>query len=144
MALDPATVQNIAGSQVTVAERWLKMYRTIHHLFLQTDFTNRDDFDFTLDQINLRMDAMEDSIDAMATQLATALEVITIWGMAHVHPTAAPGPPSPTVLPLIIEDPEYVTTPEAQSTFENVDARDEELQATGEPVVPAAADTAST
>ncbi len=140
MAFDALTAANMVGSKITVAERWLKLYRKIHFLFLRNDFTNRKDFEFTINQINLRMDTMEANILSMLSQQQAQITALTLHGGTHFHiaPQAPAGtlPTTPAIVPPIVGPAAFLKSPPALTTTTFVEQRDAILQATGEPVVP--------
>jgi hypothetical protein len=138
MALDPGTALNLVGSKITVAERWLKLYRKIHFLFLQFDFTNRNDFEFSIQTLNTRITTLETNIQATLAQINAKLSTIETHGKTHTH-IAPPlgGPTAPPVPPLITGGPAtFANSPLALTTKSFVTTRNNILQATGEPVVP--------
>jgi hypothetical protein len=140
MALDAQTAANMAGSEVTVAERWLKLYRKIHNLFLRNDFVNKNDFETTLKQINLRVDTLEVNILTMLGQIESQVAGLAAHSSSHIHmvPQAPTGilPSSPSITAPVIGLAQFIKTPGATSTTIAVEARDAILQATGEPVIP--------
>jgi len=122
---------NIAGSKITIAQRWQKLYRTIYHTFLKSDFTHKDDYAQDLAQLNARVTELE-------TKITTELTKIQIGLSTHIHTapqapagalptTPPPAPPytsgfSPTK-PVIHKD-----------TF--LEQKDALLQATGPALAP--------
>jgi len=136
MAFDAGTAANIVGSEITVAERWLKLYRKIHDLFLKDDFTNRNDHEAAVKQINLRIDTLETGINATLSQINLALNLIQIHGIAHLHLGNLGAPTGPPLPPLVIAPASFVPTPPAITTKTFATTRNTVLQATGEPVVP--------
>lgn len=137
MALDARTSANMAGTNVTVAERWLKMYRKIHNLFLRHDFTNRNDFEFTLEQINLRITQLETNVTKAVTEFNARISALDRHALIHTHATAALGPPVPALPAHLPGSPIiFSKSKPAQSTQQFVVSRDSVLQSTGEPVVP--------
>ena len=134
MALDAGTVSNLATSKIAPVERFLKLYRKLHDLFLQSDFTNRKDHETAVKQINIRIDTLERNINSTLSQITASLSNILIHANTHIHPGLglSPGVPPLVITPSVI----LVPSPPAITTKSFALARNNLLQATGEPVVP--------
>lgn len=141
MALNGGNAANAAGSKVTIAERWIKLYRKIHNLFLKKDFTNRQDFEFTVKQLNLRIDSLEQQLNTAINALNTKFSVFETHYNAHTH-VSPPAPVNPVVtaptVPSLVPAPPATSpvTQQARTTTQFVEQRDTILQSTGEAVVP--------
>jgi hypothetical protein len=80
---------NIVASLFTLDERWTKLYRTIHHLFLRKEFIHIQDYNFMVQEMNNRISVIE-------TKLNTELQKIALGMMTHVHPSP-PAPVNPVI-----------------------------------------------
>jgi hypothetical protein len=122
---------NIATSQAATAERYLKLYRELHNLYLKDDFVNFQDFGLALSELNLRIDTLEQ-------QLISQLKSIEIGLSNHVHIVPqAPAGALPSNPPLV---PPYISAlaatkpvPQGRSFADN---RNLILQATGPAITP--------
>lgn len=78
---------NIIKSQITKSERWFKLYRTIHHLFLKDEFVHITDYTKMVAEMNARIAAVEATSTAELAKVATGLAT-------HVHPVTTAGGPT--------------------------------------------------
>lgn len=100
---------NILASQFTKAERWLKLYRTIHHLFLKDEFVHITDYNQMVSEMNARITAVEASNKAELSKIQAGLSshfhmvpqspsgTLPSQPPAGVPYTAAPQPSKPVV-----------------------------------------------
>jgi hypothetical protein len=99
---------NIVASQITKSERWTKLYRTIHHLFLKDEFVHIEDYNKMVQEMNARILQVETNANA---SIATAVAQITATVVGHTHPSP-PAPVNPVVTgPGVIIVPPVVTPP---------------------------------
>ena len=109
----------IITSQITKAERWLKLYRVIHHLFLRQEFPHIQDYNRAIDEINAKIATLEANIN-QSIQNAVQQISIAVQGHTHIVPqtpagvtTSSPGmltappifspvPSTPKVIPLTV------------------------------------------
>jgi hypothetical protein len=100
---------NIIKSQITKSERWLKLYRTIHHLFLKDEFVHVTDYTKMVAEMNARITAVEakatTEIAGLAAGLTTHFHMVpqAITGTLPSAPaapvfTATPQPSKPVVI----------------------------------------------
>lgn len=122
---------DVGTSQVAPVERYLKLYREIHNLYLRRDFVNLQDFNTAMTAINTRFTELESKIIA-------ELAAIQIGLATHIHVAPqAPAGALPTAPPAV---PPYtsafsVTQPVvAKTTF--VEQNNSALQATGPAIAP--------
>lgn len=78
---------NVATSKIAPKERYLKMYREIHNLYLRTDFTNLQDFNQAMTELNARFTELE-------TKITTELATLQIGLATHTHPVTTVGGPT--------------------------------------------------
>lgn len=99
------SLANIVTSQITKDQRWDKLYRIIHHLFLRKEFVHIKDYNLMIEQLNTRISMVEANANASiaALTLSTNLAII-----GHTHTITAPGNPSGPGLPIV---PATVTPP---------------------------------
>jgi hypothetical protein len=71
---------DLVTSQVAPQERWLKLYRKIHDLYLKDDFANLRDFETAIKEINARISELEAKmiIELNKIQAAIATHVHTV------------------------------------------------------------------
>lgn len=99
---------NIIASQFTKSERWTKLYRMIHHLFLKDEFVHIEDYNKMVADMNARILTVETNANA-SIQAAVAQITATVLGHIHVVPQAPAGTlPSG---PGVITTPPMVTPP---------------------------------
>lgn len=124
-------LSNIVTSQFTKSERWLKLYRIIHHLFLKEEFIHTADYQVMVTQMNARITTLEAMLNVELAKVATAL-------VAHTHAyvnVAAPaitGPAVPSYIPAL------QPTPIVVPTTAGMQAMDATLMATGPAQAPLA------
>ncbi len=87
---------SIISSQITKAERWVKLYRTIHHLFLQFEFVHIEDYNLMVQQMNARILAVETNANASIAAAVTAIKTAIV---GHTHATGV-GPSGPGIIPV--------------------------------------------
>lgn len=80
---------NVAASQITKTERWNKLYRIIHHLFLRNEFIHKDDYLQMVKEMNARFATLE-------AMVVAELGKVQIGLSTHVHPSP-PAPVNPVV-----------------------------------------------
>lgn len=85
-----SSLDNIIPSQVTKAERWTKLYRSIHSLFLKDEFVHIDDYKQMVTEMNARIAMVEANANASITAAVAALQAAII-GHFHVAPQAPAG-----------------------------------------------------
>ena len=110
---------DIISSQITKSERWTKLYRTIHHLFLRDEFVHIEDYNQMVNEMNARITTVEANANA---SIAAAVAQITATVVGHTHPSppaplnpvvtgpgviilppvVTPAPPAPLVVPVTI------------------------------------------
>jgi len=78
---------NIVTSKIATAQRWMKLYRNIYHMFLKRDFAHKLDYLQDLMQINQRITELE-------TKISTELAKIQAGIAAHTHISGGPGSPT--------------------------------------------------
>ena len=79
-------LNDVNNSQVTVSERWNKLYRIIHHLFLKKEFIHINDYKKMIDDMNSRFEDLEKKVNAELQKIQTAHNT-------HIHTvTTANGP----------------------------------------------------
>jgi hypothetical protein len=91
---------NILASQITKAERWTKLYRIIHHLFLKNEIVHVEDYKTMLSELNRRIDQLNKKLDANLMNMKVQFD-----SHIHVAPQAASGvlPTQPPTVPLTID-----------------------------------------
>jgi len=160
----PLPSVNIVTNKFSVKERWLKLYRKIHNLFLKDEFVHVVDYKTMLEQLNLRMSLIEANMvagDAAVTAATTAAIGTLSAGIAaqtaaleagsatHIHnapqapagilpttPAVPPPLPLPPSVPPTLPAPPAPTTPKVPYTGVALKAADITLQATGPAVAP--------
>lgn len=124
--------RNILASQVTKSERWTKLYRIIHHLFLKNEIVHVDDYKTMLGELNKRIDQLNKKLDSNLTNMKAQFDSHT-----HVAPQAPSGaiPTQPPVVPLTVDQ-----TPIAPVTYVDaaLKAQDARQMATGPATAPLA------
>jgi len=84
---------NLFKSKIAVSERWFKLYRRIHNLFLSKEFIHIEDYKLMFNQLNTRIDNLNQKLDANLNNIA-----VTFGTHVHVAPQA-PGGAIPTMPP---------------------------------------------
>jgi hypothetical protein len=87
--------RNMLSSQITKSERWSKLYRIIHHLFLRNEIVHVEDYKTMLSELNKRIDQLNKKLDLNIANVKTLFD-------SHIH--MAPQAPSgtlPTQKPLV-------------------------------------------
>ena len=124
---------NIIKSQVTKSERWLKLYRTIHHLFLKDEFVHVTDYTKMVAEMNARIAAVEAKSTAELAKVAAGLA-------SHFH--LVPQAPSGTLPSAPPAAPPFVATPQPSKPVvidkTAMEAYDAALMATGPAQAPLA------
>lgn len=86
---------NFLTSTVAPQERWLKLYRKIHNLFLSKEFIHTIDYNLMVTQMNGRITELE-------LKLAAELAARDIRFNTHVHPSPqAPTGQLLTLMPVV-------------------------------------------
>lgn len=80
-------LNEVTSSQITKAERWVKLYRTIHHLFLREEFIHKNDYAQMMTEMNARITAIEALMTSELSKVAAAL-------VSHTHPVVTNGGPT--------------------------------------------------
>lgn len=127
VALDP----RVTSSSQAPAQRWRKLYRKIHDLFLQDEFVHIDDYKLMVRQMN-------DRISIIETKINTELQKIAQGVSAHTHPSPpAPVNPVVTAPPAVPPyTPGFEPTKEVQLTDKAMKAENRKLQAEGPALSP--------
>lgn len=91
---------NVLASQVTKSERWTKLYRVIHHLFLKDEIVHVDDYKKMLSELNKRIDQLNKKLDANLTNLKVQFDTHN-----HIAPQAPSGaiPTQPPLVKLTVD-----------------------------------------
>lgn len=130
-----SSLDNIIPSQVTKAERWTKLYRSIHSLFLKDEFIHIKDYNQMVTEMNARITELETKLTAELAKLATGLS-------AHFHmaPQAPTGtlPTTPPIAPLPVYAPAYVPTKPVTPVTIGMEARNAQLLGLGPATAPLA------
>ena len=91
MSLD--AVLNLASSR-SKAERWRKLYRKLHNLFIKSELAHTKDVELAIRQLDARITQVEANLNAAVaavnTSLTSAINVI----QAHTHPVTTVGGPT--------------------------------------------------
>ena len=91
MSLDIAL--NLASSK-SKSERWIKLYRKIHNLFIREELAHTKDVDLAVKQLDARITQVEANLNAaiaaVNTSLTSAINVI----QAHTHSVTTVGGPT--------------------------------------------------
>jgi hypothetical protein len=125
---------SIITSQITKDQRWDKLYRIIHHLFLRKEFVHIDDYNLMIQQLNARITAVEAAANASIASL-TAFTNANI--IAHTHTITAPGSqsaPGLPILPIVLPPPPPTPIPMPVTTA--MIAKDNLLMAAGPALAP--------
>ena len=84
---------NIISSKIAVSERWFKLYRRIHNLFLAKEFVHVDDYKTMFKGLNERIDKLNQKLDSNLNTISTTFA-------SHIHNAPqAPGGVIPTAPP---------------------------------------------
>lgn len=128
-----ALPSNFSTSQITKSERWLKLYRTIHHLFLKDEFIHVADYNQMVTEMNTRITELETKLTVELTKLALGLST-------HIHmaPQAPAGtlPTTPPTAPLPVYSPGLSPTKPVVPVTTGMQTADSALMATGPAVAP--------
>lgn len=123
-----ALPSNYSKSQITKDQRWDKLYRTIHHLFLKDEFIHIADYNQMVTEMNTRITELETKLTKELTAIASGLSL-------HVHSSTAPGQPtSPPIAPAYA--PGFVPTKPVVPVTTAMDAADAKYLAFGPAVAP--------
>ena len=124
----------VGTSQLAPKERYLKLYREIHNLYLKQDFTNLQDFNQAMTELNARFTELEAKIISELTVLQAGLAT-------HTHPVTTAGGPTnqagiaaPPVAPPYSSAFAVTKAVVAQTTF--AEQNNSILQATGPAISP--------
>ena len=123
---------NYVTSQVAPQERWLKLYRKIHNLYLKDEFIHKQDYLLALKQLNTRIAAIEASMNSAVATLQANIAA-SISGHTHPSPQAPAGllVTGPGTLLLSLPAPPASATPTVEHLTTFMDQTDLALQATG-------------
>lgn len=125
-----ALPSNFSTSQITKSERWLKLYRTIHHLFLKDEFIHIADYNKMVTEMNTRITELEAKLTKELTAIALGLSL-------HVHSSTAPGQPtSPPIAPVPAYAPGFAPTKPVIPVTTAMQTTDSTLMAIGPAVAP--------
>lgn len=133
---------NFITNELSVKERWWKLYRKVFHKFLKEDFTHQKDIKLMLKQLNTRLQTIEANMAAGDAAVMAAMTTTTtaiqaaLAGHTHVVPQAPAGATTsapPAGLPPLPPSPPAPgpTTPEITYMDQNLLARDAQLQGLG-------------
>lgn len=92
-----ALLKQIADSKKTVIERFRKLYRTLYIQFIQQDTMHKDDLKKIIETLNLRITALEISVNSNFKLIESSRLLRTI---AHTHTTTTPGNPTGPGVPV--------------------------------------------
>lgn len=111
MTLSP----DIVTSKISTATRWLKLFRTLYHLFLRNTFIHVADYLVDLQALNARITAVEASVNS---SIVAVKADVTTSILTHTHiapqapagdiptgpgiPTTPPTPAIPSAAPLVV------------------------------------------
>jgi hypothetical protein len=125
-------LSNIVTSQFTKSERWLKLYRIIHHLFLKEEFIHTVDYNLMVTQMNARITELE-------VKLLTELTSRDLRFATHFHiAPQAPVGTLPTLPPTILYKNTLAPTKPVVPVTTAMQAADAALMATGPAQAPLA------
>lgn len=79
---------NIVTSKISPAERWLKLYRKIHNLFLSKEFVHIIDYNQMVTEMNLRITTIEQTYNAALAAQAEQIQALTAHASTHTHPVS--------------------------------------------------------
>jgi len=138
---------NFITNKLAVKERWLKLYRKIHNLFLVKEFVHVDDYKLMLEQLNTRITAVETNMAAGDAAVTAALNSSTtsiytaISGHIHIAPQAPSGaiptsPPTPPPVAPPIPPAPAPTTPIIKYTDVALQTYDAALKGMGPAIAP--------
>lgn len=82
---------NVLASDITKSQRWDKLYRIIHHLFLRNEFVHIEDYKKMVLDMNTRIATVEANAQAA---LSSAITAIVAMNAAHTHPVVTAGGPT--------------------------------------------------
>jgi len=88
--------RNIITNKLAVQERWIKLYRKIHNLFLKDEFIHKADYLKTVAELNARIAELEGKITSELLLIQLGLNThfhIAPQAPAGSLPTAPPVPP---------------------------------------------------
>lgn len=128
---------NLVNNQLSIAQRWLKLYRTIFNAFLKIDFVHIRDFKLFESQMNARIATLEANLAAAVA--TTNINISTsILGHTHLAPQAPAGAlPTGPGLPVAPLTPVPVpTTPAVNIKDTFAQQQDAIQQATGPALAP--------
>lgn len=94
-------LDDFAASQYTKGERWRKLYRVIHHLFLKDEFIHIDDYKKMVNDMNNRIKDLEQKVNTELRNIQSGLS-------SHFH--QAPQAPSGILPTKPPEAPPYTAT----------------------------------
>jgi hypothetical protein len=131
-------LSNVVSSQFTKSERWLKLYRTIHHMFLKEEFIHKVDYELMVTQMNARITAVEAAANA---SIATTVTAVNAMMASHIHivPQAPAGalPSGPAIsVPAVVPPPP--PSPLVKTVTTAMQAADNLLMGTGPATAPLA------
>ena len=128
---------NVIQGRASIAERWIKLYRKIHNLFLKDEMVHKEDYLLTLKQLNARISTVEANMAASVSSLSASINA-AIAGHTHQAPQAPSGtlPTSPGIPNGSFGAPAPATTPAVEHLTTIMDATDQALQALGPPFSP--------
>jgi hypothetical protein len=83
----------IVTSRTATQERWLKLYRKIHNLFMKDELIHVDDYKKMIEDLNRRISELEQTVQKELTSIQAGLS-------SHIHiAPQAPGGALPTQPP---------------------------------------------
>lgn len=122
---------NFVTSKIAPQERWLKLYRKIHNLFLKQEFIHTADYNQMVSEMNARITQLEAGLQAELTKINVGLAT-------HIHiapqaPTGSLPTSPPPVTPYIAA---YAPTKPVVPVTTAMAAADSALQAMGPAFAP--------
>lgn len=128
---------NLLASNITISERWMKLYRTIHTLFLKYEFIHIEDYTQMVNEMNARITTVEANANSSIAAAVTALQA-AIVGHNHIAPQAPSGaiPTGPGIItapPIVTPPPPATLVVPVRVGMERADAT---LQAQGPALAP--------
>ena len=107
MSLD--LVLSMAASR-SKSERWRKLYRKIHNLFIKDELTHVKDVTLAVKMLDARITQLEANMNQAVVQLNSSMTAMASMLQQHGHPVTTPvGPGAATPMPAPIPQPKPPT-----------------------------------